>query len=199
MSVRYWKSYLYYCYNNIDICSKEHKKQFLTLRNNDIKGPSCNMDFLSDYSNIDNNNTTNRRINILSCRNYDVNFLNNCKVINIPSGYGTSMSQTMSQDDISDIYLNSIFEKSHYHIDNEQNIDDPYCQLKPIFTEICNHLKEYGLTDEKESFANDLKEMLHQIKLRKNGSQKNQKRTGTFVSSSSNYVKKRKTHGNKNV
>ena len=201
VSVIYWKAYSQYCYpinSNSDEKSLKVGKLLANLRNKDILGPSCPS---SCYKSIPICDNTESSFNLskIECRNYDIQLLNHSDSINVPSGYGLSMSLSQNPD------------YEGFCISNEELLDDDceseidsqsvmhkvnaYAELNPIFKELVQHMHETCDVIRVKSY---LTSQLNLLKQKVNCNTKEQNTpSGTFVSCHANHVKRRKTHGTK--
>ena len=207
VSVIYWKAYSLYCYNddNNDEKSLKLGQLLADLRSKDIKGPTCPKSWYKSIPICTILNPTYIQKGIV-CRNYNTEEVNKLKcVLNIPSGYGVSMS--LSQD-----YENSIcetpFEYSFAensksdHIDRELSKKNTkknvYAELFPIFKELVQHMQSGDQTDVARVKAMLTSELNH-AKVRHVVNTKttitSNTPTGKFISCHKDHVKRRKTHG----
>ena len=216
ISVIYWKQYMHYCYNNQ--CTKSDKdsrdlcKLLEHLRKNDIKGPSCPR---SLYESLPVVKTIPVEFNdsIIRCNNYNINELQNLEIMNIPSGYGMTMSQnsiieideTSTCENNSDqcnilMNLNNTFNSNALEFMNthEENCMrtssfNVYSELNPLFKTLVSHLQEHGDEESISSVKGFLRNALNEIQVKKQKTARSE--NGSLISSNMNYIKRRKTHG----
>ena len=195
----YWKHYALYCNNDKIKCSHSKKLGNLLsqLRENDISGPSCNTKL---YEGLPiQNNIPSEFIcrNVVRCSNYRIDKKIDPIIQHIPPGYGVSMS--ISQEDNCDM------DKVTNLVSNNGVIPtvgvtplrtkrNAYAELVPIFKELVQHLQNND-SSHLDRVQSLLRRELNIVKKVEDEGTKFPK--GTFVSSSSNFVKKRKTHGTK--
>ena len=233
VSVIYWKQYMHYAYNadNSNTNSLEIGDMLLSLRHNDIAGPYCSKSYYNDLW-IDSHIPEKFILKQMQCRNHDISMLCEHALMYVPSGYGVTMSQSLSQDsgridNNTELYVNdnsnnscsedelvimhdptedvclqaldNSFQNNMLRVNNGINIQnhDVYRFSMPIAKEIISHLQEKGNQSEIKEFNSLLSNFLNKVKDTNKPESKNEAPSGNLVSSNSNYVKRRKTHGTK--
>jgi len=193
VSVMYWKHYAHYCHsNNNDILSKKMDYLLSHLQENDILGPSC-----PETLYIDLPITTTLPHDFVNagkvvCVNYCIDEIINTVHKHIPSGYGVSMSLT--QEDEKEVVDDPILSVPADFVSSTKSKSKrkAYFELIPIFRELVQRLENNDV-----SHTNRVKTVLinelNTMRCLKCEPTKVPK--GTFVSSHTNFVKKRKTHG----
>ena len=121
VSVTYWKQYRLYCYaietNKEDDRSNHMSNLLKDLRKNDITGPTCSRSLFSDIPMVSEIPSDFYHKGI-QCRNYDINELAENNIINVPSGYGLSMSLRDDNCDDSDSSRCTDLIRDHETINN---------------------------------------------------------------------------------
>ena len=215
VSVIYWTQYRSYCYSTKCHDDRAHHIANILkkMRSNDVLGPSCSR---SLFQNVPIVRTIPNMFvnNALSCRNYDVEQLFHRKVLNVPSGYGMSFSLTQNvdydynfnhqskscSDDQDSTSSNELVNEMFVNNSNGVEENTPlkkrkaYKELNPIFSELIKHLTESGSEESLDRVKGFLKKELNDIVHAENRAKTPK---GSLVSSSSNFVKRRKTHGTK--
>lgn len=212
VSVMYWKEYMHYTFNNDSVMHTNNQSEigqlFGMLRNNDIHGPSCKQSLYCNIPIITNNEVLSKfNQDIISCSNYDLTELGQFHGMDIPSGFGVSMSQNYeSEDDSSNqenilSNLNNMFSlnassslREHEKNSIVSNSFHVHSELNPLFKTLVSHLQENGDEETIVSVKDFLREKINEMEQTLPSSKKTK---GKFVSSNSQYLKRRKTHGNK--
>ena len=224
ISVIYWKDYINYCLNenNSDGRSSNISKLLYKLRSKDVLGPRCSKNWYKSIPIVELI-PQEFKLDGIECRNYDLKALHSLKKIDVPSGFGTSMSlHDFCQPCSDDISMNDslILNLDHESISNdEESIDsilnqmytenintgnvggvkkpfiNVYANLNPIFKELVSHLQENGSDETISRIKAFLSKELSNIRAGYNLKDNKKHPVGNMISFSCNYVKRRKPHG----
>ena len=207
VSVIYWKAYSLYCYNGYNKDEKSLKlgQLLADLRSKDIEGPSCPTSWykcIPICTKLDNVFIQNG----IECRNYDTNDVNDIQnVLNIPSGYGVSMSLSQGNEEYFETQIENCFtmnsESCHVNTDSFKTLAkmNVYAELFPIFKELVQFMESVGDKSYVAKFKSVLTTELNNAKARykdlKKKSSISSAPSGKFISCHQNHIKRRKTHG----
>ena len=212
-SVIYWKIYAMYGRINSDnISIKRLSNMLQKLRDNDVLGPSCPKSF---YENIPvctelPERFRTRNLNELNCLNYNIKHVLPLKHYNVyaPAGYGVSMSLSQNdidtdethelKDDINQSFNENLNQREECLNNNFMKTlrtkKDAYGELIPVFKELVSHLQNNDISHMNRVKSLLMRELNDMKKLEVSDINTPK---GNIVSSTSNFVKKRKTHGTK--